>query len=67
MRHISGYQSTLMRKCAAEQVLRKWLVILFDLPLEIYSLDDEVNMEAELNARKQFRIIIFKGSKGKLD
>ena len=57
-------QSMLMMKCVAKQSLGNWLEI-FSTHLEIYFLDIEVFMEAELNEPKQFCIIPFKGSKEK--
>ena len=58
-------QSTLMRKCVAEQILGNWLEIISTY-LEIYSLDVEVILEAELNEQKLFCIIPFKRSREKL-
>ena len=55
-------QSSLMRKCVAEQTLGNCLET-FSTYLEIYSLDDEVIMEVELNDLKQICIIPFDGSK----
>ena len=57
-------QSSLMRKCVAEQILGNWLVT-FSTDLEIYTLDVEVIMEVELNEQKHFCIIPFEGSKEK--
>ena len=55
-------QSSLMRKCVAEQTLGNCLET-FSTNLEIYSLDDEVIMEVELNELKQICMIPDKGSK----
>ena len=57
-------QSTLMRKCVAEQTLGNRLEI-FSIYLEIYSLDVEVTVGAEINELKLFRNVTFKGSKEK--
>ena len=57
-------QSMLKMKCVAEQVLKNWLETI-STNLEIYSLDVEVIMEAELNELKHFCIIRFKGFKRK--
>ena len=57
-------QSLLMMKCVAEQILGNWLDILSTY-IEIYSLDVEVNMEAEVNELKHFCIKPSKGSKEK--
>ena len=53
-----------MTKCAAQQKLRKWLET-FSTCLEIYSLDIEVKLEADLNELKQFRNELFKSVKEK--
>ena len=55
-------QSTLMRKCVAEQTLGNWLET-FLTYLEIYSSDVEIIMEDELNEQKHFSIMPFEGAK----
>ena len=57
-------QSILMTKCVAEHLLRIWLEILSTY-LEIYSLDVEVIMEAELTELNCSCIIPFESSKEK--
>ena len=57
-------QSILMRKCVAEQILENWLKS-FLTYLEIYSLDADANLKAELNELKQIYITDFKGSREK--
>ena len=54
----------LMMNCVAEQILGNWLEILSTY-LEIYSLDVEVNTEAELNELKHLCTKAFKDSKEK--
>ena len=53
-----------MRKCVAEQSLRNWLEI-FSTYVEIYSLEVELSMGAEINELKHFRNVTCKGSKEK--
>ena len=57
-------QSTLMMTCVAKQPLRNWRKIFSTYP-EIYTLDDEVIMEAELYELKHFYNVLFKSPKGK--
>ena len=57
-------QLTSMRKCVAEPILGNWLEIISTY-VEIYSLDDEVIMRAEINELNHFRIGPCEGSKGK--
>ena len=54
-------QSTLMRKCVAEQILGNWLET-FSTYLEIYSLDVEVIVEFDLNELKHFGNVLSEGS-----
>ena len=62
--YLQHCQSTLMMKWVAQQVLRKWPEI-FSTFLEIYSLDVEVIMGAEINELKHLRNVTFKGAKEK--
>ena len=62
--YVPRSHSTLMRKCAAEQILANCMET-FSTHLEIFSLDVEVIMEVELNVLKQFCIIPVKGSREK--
>ena len=57
-------QSMLMMKCVAEHILAAWLEI-FSIYMEIFFLDVEVIIEAELNEIKHLCIIPFKDSKGR--
>ena len=57
-------QSTLMRKNVAEQILANWLKT-FLTYLEIYSFDNEVIMEVELNELKHFGNELFESSQEK--
>ena len=52
-------QSTLVTKIVAEQILEKWLEII-SIILEIYSLNFEAIMEAELKELKHFCTMPFK-------
>ena len=62
--YVPRNHSTLMRKCAAEQILANCMET-FSTHLEIFSLDVEVIMEVESNVLKQFCIIPVKGSREK--
>ena len=55
-------QSALMTKCVAGQILGKLLEII-SIYLEIYSLDIEPILEAELNEQMHVCTMPFKGSK----
>ena len=62
--YLQRSQSTLMRKCVAEQILGNWLET-FSTYLEIYPLDVEVIMEVQVNELKQLCTIPFKSSNKK--
>ena len=64
LRNIPRCQSMLMMKCVAEQILGNWLEI-FLIYIEIYFLDIEVIMEAELSEFKHVRNVTCKFSKEK--